>query len=153
MLRLTKLADYGILLMTQLAQAPDCRLTASDLADRTHVPLPTVSKILQMLLHQGLLESLRGANGGYRLAHAAGDITVRDIIRTLEGPIALTECNLESCVCEQEPYCSISGNWQRLNEAVLNALETISLADMSGQEFSPVFRMERHPASSRADAR
>jgi len=153
MLRLTKLADYGILLMTHLAQASGRRLTAADLAERTHVPLPTVSKILQMLLHQGLLESLRGANGGYRLARAADAITVRDIIRALEGPIALTECNLESCSCEQEPYCTIRGNWRRLNEAVLTALGTVSLADMCERELTPVFHLDRRLAYGAAEGR
>ena len=99
MFRITRLTDYGVLLMTQLAKNADEVRNAADLAEQVHVPLPTVSKILQILLHDHLLESVRGAGGGYRLARSAVDISVRDIIVALEGPIALTECTLESGNC------------------------------------------------------
>jgi len=85
MLRLTRVTDYGILLMTQLAKleigADAGRLTANDLALSTRVPAPTVSKILQRLLHANLLDSVRGAHGGYRLArhHALEGISLADM--------------------------------------------------------------------------
>jgi len=143
MLRLTKLTDYGILLMTHMASSGSELHTAGGLAEATHVPLPTVSKILQMLLHQGLLASIRGPRGGYQLARPASRITVREIINTFEGSIALTECNLEDGECEQSAVCSTSNNWKRINLAVSQALESISLADMTQQDFMPVFRLQR----------
>jgi len=143
MLRLTRVTDYGILLMTQLARLDGgvgaSRLTANDLALSTRVPAPTVSKILQSLLHAGLLDSVRGAHGGYCLTRPAAEISVRDIIQCLEGQIALTECNLEQGECEQLPFCSISNNWKRINAAIHHALEGISLADMATDGFMPVF--------------
>ncbi|HXH72110.1 MAG TPA: SUF system Fe-S cluster assembly regulator [Mariprofundaceae bacterium] len=143
MLRLTKLTDYGILLMTHMASSKAELHSAGGLAEATHVPLPTVSKILQMLLHQGLLESIRGPRGGYQLARSADRISVREIIHTFEGSIALTECNLEDGECEQSAVCSTSNNWKRINLAVSQALESISLADMTQQDFMPVFRLQR----------
>ncbi len=143
MLRLTRLTDYGILLMTRMASNPEAVHTSAALAEATHVPLPTVSKILQALLHAGLLESIRGAHGGYRLARPAARISVRDVIDTLEGSIALTECNLERHRCEQREVCTTSRNWQRINAAVQQALSDITLADMTRQDFMPVFRLER----------
>jgi len=143
MLRLTKLTDYGILLMTHMAVSEDALHTAAGLSEATRVPLPTVSKILQMLLHEGLLKSIRGARGGYRLARPAGEITVQDVINTFEGSIALTECNLDGCECEQLPECTTSGNWQRINGAVRQVMQMITLADMASPDFAPVFRMER----------
>lgn len=147
MLRLTRVTDYGILLMTQLAKHADgvevARLTANNLALSTRVPAPTVSKILQSLLHAGLLDSERGAHGGYRLTRASSDISVRDIIHCLEGHIALTECNLEQGECEQQPFCSTSNNWKRINTAIHDALEGISLADMASDGFMPVFVMKK----------
>ncbi len=144
MLRLTKLTDYGILLMTQMDSSQQVRFSAAELADATHIPTPTVSKILQMLLHKGMLHSMRGAKGGYELARPASKINVRDVIGVFEGSIALTECNLDDGgSCEQHDVCSTSKNWKRINQAVRQALEDISLADLIEQDFVPVFRLQR----------
>ena len=143
MLRLTKLTDYGILLMTRMAASEQGLFTATELSETTRIPAPTVSKILQTLLHEGMLESTRGAKGGYRLTRPATEINVRDIITVFEGSIALTECNLDGVNCDQSEVCSTSDNWKRINVAVLEALEAISLEDMTEQDFVPVFRLQR----------
>ncbi len=143
MFRITRLTDYGVLLMTQLAKNASEVCNAADLAGQVGVPLPTVSKILQILLHENMLTSIRGAGGGYRLARNATDISVRDIIVALEGPIALTECNLEEGNCEQESHCATRTNWHRINQAVRHALGDISLEDMIQPDFSPVMYTER----------
>jgi len=143
MLRLTKLTDYGILLMTRMAASDHGLFAATELSETTRIPGPTVSKILQTLLHEGMLESTRGAKGGYRLARPAAEINVRDIITVFEGSIALTECNLDGVSCDQSEVCSTSDNWKRINVAVLEALEAISLEDMTEQDFVPVFRLQR----------
>src|SRR5215831_15995615 len=94
MIRITRLTDYGIVLLTHFARHPE-RLTrnAPELAAAAHLPLPTVSKILKILAREGLLVPHRGAKGGFSLAKPATDITVAEIISALEGPIALTECS------------------------------------------------------------
>jgi len=143
MLRLTKLTDYGILLMAHMAASGKQLFTAAELAEHTHIPMPTVSKILQMLLHENLLSSTRGARGGYQLTRQASDINVRDVINVFEGSIALTECNIEGSTCDQHDVCSTSNNWKRINVAVAQALEGISLADMNEQSFVPIFRLQR----------
>ncbi len=143
MLRLTKLTDYGILLMTRMASSDKTLFAATELAERTRIPAPTVSKILQTLLHEGMLESIRGAKGGYRLARPADQINVRDIIAVFEGDIALTECNLDHAHCDQSEACATSNHWKRINQAVSQALESITLADMSEESFMPVFRLQR----------
>jgi len=144
MLRLTKLTDYGVLLMTHMASSDHTRFSATELAEATHIPLPTVSKILQMLLHKDMLASIRGAKGGYELTRPASHINVRDMIDVFEGSIALTECNLEDGgACEQHDVCSTSNNWKRINEAIRQALQDISLADMTEQNFIPIFRLQR----------
>jgi len=142
MLRLTKLTDYGILLMTYMAAANESTYTAALLAEHTHVPLPTVSKVMQMLLHQGLLESIRGAHGGYRLSRPSFQISVGEIISSLEGSIALTECNLEGHECDQLPFCTTSSHWLKINDAIRDALTMISLADMARPDYRPVFRID-----------
>ncbi len=143
-LRLTKLTDYGILLMTHMAASEQGRFSAGELAEATQIPAPTVSKLLQMLLHEGMLESVRGAKGGYRLRRSAEQINVRDIIHVFEGAIALTECNRDDGGdCAQHAACLTSNNWKRINHAVGQALQDISLADMSAQNFMPIFKLQR----------
>ena len=144
MVSLNKITDYCILLMAQMAgDEPEGQLLASnDLALATHIPSPTVSKVLQALLAAGLLESIRGARGGYRLSRPAKDISVRQIINSLEGHIALTECKVDGCECEQMPYCSTHNNWKRINQAVRDVLENISLEDMTSSDFMPIFSLK-----------
>jgi len=133
MIRMTRLTDYGIVLLTHFARHPE-RLTrnAPELAAVAHLPLPTVSKILKILAREGLLVPHRGAKGGFSLARAADEITIADVISALEGPIALTECSAHgSDRCGIESLCPVSTNWRRINRAVLDALSGITLAEMA----------------------
>jgi len=147
MFRITRLTDYGVLLMTQFATAPERMRNAADLAAQAHVPVPTVSKILKSLMKHGLLESVRGAGGGYRLTRRPENISVQDIIVALEGPIALTECNLTASDCEQRSHCTVSRSWQRINRAFRLALADITLADMTRPDFRPELSMRKHGAA------
>ena len=132
MIRITKQSDYGIVLMTRLASAPDEFHNATALATEAQLPAPIVSKILKLLARAGLLESHRGVKGGYALAREPETISVAEIISALEGPIAVTECIEDGPgECSQEPFCAVRGNWQRINLAIRQALEAISLAEMN----------------------
>jgi FeS assembly SUF system regulator len=132
MLKLSKLTDYGTLVMTVLAAQPDTMRTAAELAARTHLGAPTVAKLLKRLARGGLVESIRGAHGGYRLGRAPEQITVADIVRVLEGgPIGITECAVHSGGCGIESSCSARANWRLINSAVRHALEAVTLAQMA----------------------
>ena len=130
MLRMGKLTDYGIVLMSYLAQKTDVQHSAHALADAVHVPLPTVKKVLKALSQAGLLNSERGAHGGYSLNLSPKKISVAEIITAIEGPIALTECVGSESHCDQENHCSIQTNWTRINNAVFHALDEVKLSDM-----------------------
>ena len=91
MIRMSKLTDYAILLLAHLARSTGT-LTAHELAERSHVPLPTVSKLAKELSKAGLVISHRGRNGGSGLARPAEQISVAENVESLEGPISLTEC-------------------------------------------------------------
>ena len=132
MLRMTKQADYGIVLMTRMAGNPERRFTAPELAAETQLPLPTVSKILKHLGRDGLLASQRGVKGGYSLARRPERISVAAMISALDGPIAVTECIDDvPGECSQEDVCRLRSNWQRINLAVRQALDSISLAELT----------------------
>ncbi len=106
-------------------------LSAHALAERSHLELPTVSKVLKLLVKMNLVDSYRGASGGYSLERAAQNISVAEIIAAIEGPIAMTECSVEEGLCAQEAICSLRGNWQRISFAVAKAMEGVSLAEMA----------------------
>ncbi|MBO0910719.1 MAG: SUF system Fe-S cluster assembly regulator [Acidobacteria bacterium] len=133
MIRLSKLTDYGLVLMGYVAKSGEPTLrTARDLAAQSGLPLPTVSKLLKLLLQSGFLVSHRGIKGGYSLAREARDISVAEVISALEGPIGLTECTGvdASVVCDLEPSCPIKRNQQMISQVVRGALEKLSLADL-----------------------
>ncbi len=132
MIRMTKTADYGIVLMTRMAGEQDHFYSALDLANQTGIPHPTVSKVLKILARHGLLASHRGVKGGYALARHPEEIPVVDVITALDGPIGITECIDDTPgECGQESSCHVRGNWQRINDAIRQALGSISLAEMT----------------------
>jgi FeS assembly SUF system regulator len=132
MVRLSKLADYGLLLMTLIARGETFgQRTARDLAVESHLPLATVSKLLKELLQSGLLVSHRGIKGGYLLAREPQEISLIEIIAAIEGPMALTECSTEvTGLCNIEAGCPIKSNQRIINQAVRGVLERITLSDL-----------------------
>jgi FeS assembly SUF system regulator len=133
MLRITKQTDYGIVLLSRMAADPERQFNAPELAGDAQLPLPTVSKILKLLARDGVLTSNRGVHGGYSLARRPEAITVAEIISSLEGAIAITECIEEGPMdCEQQGRCRVQANWQVINGAIKRALQGITLRDMAG---------------------
>jgi FeS assembly SUF system regulator len=131
MIKLSRMADYGVILMTQLARESGSVTTAAELAASCALPLPTVSKLLKQLSQDGLLESRRGIKGGYALARPAEAISMADIIGAVEGPIALTDCmDSDGALCEIEALCPTRTNWRRINDVLTRALDGVSLAEM-----------------------
>jgi len=144
MLRMTKQTDYGFVLLSHLAQGPGRVVNSPDLADETRLPLPMVSKILKLLARQGLLESHRGVKGGYSLARAPGEITAADILRALEGSVALTVCvDGSPGECDRETFCQVRRHWQAINEAVDSALGRVTLGDLADPATARLIQLGR----------
>lgn len=141
MLRVSKLTDYATVVLAQMAREPGSVHTAAGLAESTHLARPTVSKLLKQFARVGLLESYRGAHGGYLLAVAPEQISATQIIDTVEGPMAVTECSLGSDMCEIQDVCNIGHHWQRINRAIRAALDEITLADLATPAAVPMPRM------------
>jgi FeS assembly SUF system regulator len=132
MIRMTKQADYGFVLLSRLAAEPQQVANAPELAGEARLPVPTVSKILKLLAKGGVVRSHRGVHGGYSLARPPAEISAAEILRALEGPVALTVC-IEGTPgeCEHETYCGVRGHWQQINLALEEALGRITLADLA----------------------
>ena len=141
MLRISKLTDYGTVVLAHLADGPSGVASAADVASATGIGLATVSKLLKSLAKAGLVKSTRGSQGGYQLARDAGSISAADVIDALEGPVSITECSASDSHCDYEAFCCVGSAWQRINVAIRNALDDISLEDLLRSN-SPVPRFE-----------
>ena len=130
MLRMSKLTDYGTLVLSQLAASGAAPTSAGSVALTTHIALPTVSKLLKALTRAGLVVSTRGAQGGYTLARAPEDISAAEIIDALEGPVAITQCSANDGACNLEAFCGVGHAWQRINLSIREALQEVTLADL-----------------------
>lgn len=131
MIRLSKLTDYAIVVLSEMARQVGTVHTVTLLAERTAVPAPTVAKLMKALTASGLTNSHRGAAGGYTISRPADGISIAEIITALEGPIALTACvdGAESQCCVEQ-LCPMRGGWEKVNRAIREALEQVSLTDM-----------------------
>ena len=130
MLRVTKLTDYATVVLTVLAARTGEVLSATELAERSGLETPTVSKLLKPLAQAGLLEGIRGAHGGYRLSRDAGTITLKQIVEAIEGPLAMTECSQHDGQCGIAHQCGVRANWRLINDVVADALQAVTLAQM-----------------------
>jgi FeS assembly SUF system regulator len=149
-IKLSRMADYGVVVMTQLAREAGVMQTAPELAAATGLPVPTVSKLLKLLANASLLESHRGTKGGYTLTRAAAEVSMADIIGAVDGPIALTECvGNDGTICEIEALCPTRTNWKRINDVLIDALRGVTLSEMA----APVDFLGAINARARVSAR
>ncbi len=155
MLRLSKLTDYAVVVLIRLAESErhggdDAVQTAPGIAVATGVPEPTVAKVLKALTCGGLVQSQRGARGGYRLARPLGGISICDVIAAVDGPIALTACvDGGAGDCDVQSMCAVKGRWDVVNDAIRGALTHITLAEMQA---ASIPRSLRAPALAPAAA-
>ncbi len=129
MLRITKIADYGFILLVHMAnQDQELLHNAKDLSDSIGLPLPTISKVLKILTQGGILKSQQGSKGGYSLARPASEVSAAQIIEVVEGPVAITDCSgAEGC----ERNCKVSPSWKKVNDTLEETLQNLSLAEMA----------------------
>jgi FeS assembly SUF system regulator len=132
-IRLSRFADYGIVIVTQLARQPERQQNAPEIALATGIPQPMAAKVLKVLARAEILASHRGAKGGYGLARPAAAVTVAEVVEALDGPIALTSCLEEDGAhdCGIEALCLTRANWQRVNDAIRDALGRVTIAEMT----------------------
>lgn len=132
MIRLNKLTDYALLITDSLArQAQGRRCNMAEITEQTGLALATVRKILKKLVDGGVVRSYRGTQGGYCLAGPADQISVVQVISAIEGPLAITECNLDKGCCAIEESCRLRDNWHHINLRVMQMLESIPLSDLA----------------------
>jgi FeS assembly SUF system regulator len=150
MFRLSKMTDYGVVVLGQLAWQRGCLLSAPDVAEATGLANATVSQVLKTLATAGLVTSHRGARGGYELAREPKAVTVRELVVAFEGPLAVTACvDGAEDNCSVESLCLLAGGWEQVNTAIRVALDSITLADL----LRPITHFGRPDASVEQEAR
>jgi Rrf2 family protein len=133
-LRLSKKADYALIALSYMA-APGRRaiVTAREVAERHAIPVELLAKVLQRLVHAGVLTSIQGINGGYRLARAPGAINVTQVVEAIDGPLMLTACDDQSDSCGQFLKCNIRDPLHRIRERIVTALDGCSIEELAGR--------------------
>ena len=133
-MRLTHLADYAVVMMTAAARRGEGeRLSATELADETGVPLPTAQKLMGKLANAGLLDSMRGAGGGFTLSRPGAEISLADIIEAVEGPIAMTQCSGSDEIsdCALDAHCRVKPHMNIVSRTVRDALAGVTLEQLA----------------------
>ncbi len=129
MLRIKKMTDYAVLILSNLAMHDDF-LTAKEIASSTHISLPTVKKLLKQLNKKGLVTSRQGVLGGYTLHSDAKKISVALLLTALEGNLSITQCASTDDKCSVEDFCHIGNAWQLINQRVFASLNDLTLMDL-----------------------
>lgn len=131
MIKLSKMTDYAVVILAEMARSEGALMTASGLSSKTGLPEPTVAKVLKLLARGGMVDSSRGINGGYKLTRQPDAISMAAVITSLEGPVQLTSCvdGTDEC-CTHSVNCSMKGKWNPVNAAMQKALEDVTLAQM-----------------------
>ncbi len=131
MFRLSKMTDYGVVVLGQLVGQRGRLLSAPEIAEATGLPGATVSQVLKPLAAAGVVTSHRGARGGYELTRDPEDVTVRELVVAFEGPLAVTACvDGAEDNCAVESLCLMAGGWEQVNTAIRSALDSVTLADL-----------------------
>jgi len=111
-------------------------ITIKEIAERQDIPIPYLEQLLNRLRREGLIESVRGPGGGYILVRGPKEISIGEVLRALEGPIALSECLNPSLVrCDRINACVTRLLWKRLGEGINRFLEKTTLKDLCDEEF------------------
>ena len=135
MIKLNKITDYAVVILGLLSSRKPNKFSTSKISSDTGLSIPTVAKVCKLLNNANLIQAGRGAHGGYFCETSPSEITVAVIVEAIDGPIAITACLEESeDLCETQSICLLSGNWSKANNAILNALESVTLSDLLNPE-------------------
>jgi len=143
MIRISKLADYAVVIMGWLAQQHS-PCTIEQISEATQIPIATVRKLTRFLAQAELCRARKGPHGGYRLAHPPEQISLLSVIEAVEGEMAVTECaQQDGCDCSLMPQCNARPGWQIINRIIRNLLCGLSVADIVHESISEPAVMER----------
>ena len=150
-MKLTKRGEYGLKALLDLASQddPQAATQIKDIARRQQIPVKFLEQILLTLKNAGILRSRAGLGGGYHLAKEPREITLGQVVRVLDGPLAPISCvsqlAYERCVCEEEATCGLRLAMLDVRNAIAHILDETTLADVSTR-VEHAQRAEKRPA-------
>ena len=131
-MQITRSGEYGLRGLIFLAkQPPEKTILVSEFAKVQNIPETFLAKIFQRLSKAGLLRSVRGSNGGFTLGRAAHEISMREVIEALEGPIALNRCLIRKGECEEEERCTLYPVWSEVQQRFLDILDKTTMENLA----------------------
>ncbi len=132
MLKLSKKADYGLIAVKHLAMHGNHgACSAADIAENYGISAPLMAKILQKLAKSGLVTARHGSSGGYQLARDPSAITALEVISAIDGPVVITSCVTSHGACYQTPTCTVREPLRRVNDSILQVLNTVTISQMN----------------------
>lgn len=135
MMELTRKGEYAIRGVVYLAQLPLGKVALiSEIAEAVDVPQMFLAKILQSFAKIGLVNSFRGAGGGFMLGRPASQITLREVVEAVEGPIMPNRCLMGSGVCERDTTCGVHPVWRQVQQRVVEVLDGVTIEDLAVQQ-------------------
>jgi Rrf2 family protein len=138
MFKLSKKADYGLIAMKHLANhRQEHACSANEIAEEYGISATLMAKVLQKLAKQGLVAAKHGSTGGYQLARQPHKISALDVLTAIDGPVLITSCVTSHGNCDATERCSVKEPLQRVNESILNVLNTVTIAHLSEEKQEP----------------
>ena len=137
MLKVTRLADYAVSIIYAFSGFEKETLSSQDIIEKTKLNKATVNKLLAQLVKKNVLEPFRGSKGGYRLKKGLDNISIRELIEAIEGPVLLTDClNKNANNCNLFSVCNTKYIWNFVNTEINNTLENIKIKDIKSKKFN-----------------
>lgn len=132
MIRLTRAGEYAVRAVLHLAGQPSGQIVDREsMASAQSIPPSFLSKILQRLTAAGIIRSYKGAAGGFTLARPADEISMLDVIKAIEGPLALNTCLIDVGECDRSQTCPVHPVWQLLQTSIENSLSQVTFANLT----------------------
>ena len=137
MLKVTRLADYAVSIIAAFSGCQDEVLSSQEIIEKTKLKKATVNKLLSRLVKKNFLEPFRGTYGGYKLKKDLSNISIRELIEAIEGPVLLTDClNKNANNCNLFNVCNTKNIWSFVNTAIINTLDGIKVTDIKSNKFN-----------------
>jgi Rrf2 family protein len=132
MFKFSKKADYGLIAMKHLANHREKHAcSANEIAEEYGISATLMAKVLQKLAKNNLVAAKHGSTGGYQLAKDPGRISALEVITAIDGPVLITSCVTSHGTCDATDRCSVKEPLRRVNESIMEVLQTVTVAQLS----------------------
>jgi Rrf2 family protein len=130
-MQITRETDYAIRCVLHLSKDPDRVIMVDSIARDKKIPKSFLAKILQKLTKAGIVKSFRGVNGGYKLDKHPSEVSLLNIIESIEGPVVMNECAMNKIICDMSDSCTVHPVWVKIRKVVEGALSNYNLETLS----------------------